>query len=198
MKTISITAIILAVLLCGCSGLTQKTESLKKTETSEIKLQSMDTGKNSYSGDPVDNVAVSASGNSTINLTITPPEKKKISKNEQRSTTIDEEASSSFSVDYYLRSVPLTGWILILVLVVVLAVCGYIYLKTTIAGKALDASVGSGLKLTRKAIDRVRDKLAQADKGTDMHTEMLEELAKLRKQEGDFLLKKKYNPKEDA
>ena len=174
----------LLLLLCGCSGLTDITESLSKKETQEIKMQTTDKGNNSYSGDPQDNIHVTASGNATIELVI--GEKGKVEKNEKRDAATEEEIEASFSVDYYLRAIPTTGWVLILVCLIILSVILFIFLKTTMAGKAFDAGIAKAIDITGRSIDVVRDKLSDATKGSELHSELLGELSRLQAELGDL------------
>ena len=158
-------------------------------ENTEIKIQSTDRGANSYSGDPLDHVTVEASGNA--NVTVTLGDKENVKKNEKRDTSDKEEIEQSFSVDYYLQSIPLTGWLLIIVAMIALLGAVWWFLKTTMIGKALDSGIAKGIEMTESAIDRVRDKLSDAEKGSAHHTDLQNELIRLRKEQGEYLRKSK-------
>ena len=178
-------------LLVGCtSSMTDKTESLKKEQTLDFKMASIDKGSNSYSGDPVDHIVVNASGNGQIHLTV--GDKGKVTKGEKRDTSDKEEIEETFSVDYYLRSIPLAGWALIMVLLIVILGVIWWFIKTTAIGKAMDASLGKGIEMTEKGIERVYHKLADADKGTDLHTQLQHELSRLERERADYLAQKKH------
>jgi len=170
--------------------MTDITENFRATETIESKTQSTDKGNNSYSGDPVDHIAITASGNANIQLTV--GDKGKVEKNEKRDTATEEEVDSSFSVDYYLRAIPTTGWALILFLLLALMGMAWWLLKTTVAGKAFDSAIAKGLEITAEGIDIVRDKLADAQKGSDLHSELQNELARLRQKEGNLKAQMKH------
>ena len=175
---------ILIIFLSGCATITDKTESLKKTQTIELKSASTDKGSNSYSGDPVDHIVVTASGNGSVNLTV--GDKGKVSKGEKRDTSDKEELKDSFSVDYYLRSIPVMGWAFLGLVFIGIIIAIWVFLKTTMAGKALDGAISKGLELTEMGVNRVMEKLSEANKGTDLHTDLLNELARLRKQEAEL------------
>jgi len=175
---------LLLLLLVGCGSFSDVKESIKTTETLDASLQTSDKGTNSYSGDPLDQVHVVASGNSSVLLTI--GDKGHVEKGEKRDTATEEEIEASFSVDYYIRSIPTTGWALLVLTLCLLLAGVWWFLKTTMIGKAMDASVAKGLELIGENIDLVRDKLSDATKGTEIHSELQVELARLMKQQGDF------------
>lgn len=184
--------LILMLLLSGCDGLSMrdKTENLTKAETLEAKLQTSDKGANSYSGDPVDHITVTAAGNANITLTV--GDKGKVQKNEKRDTATEEELETSFSVDYYLRSIPTTGWALIMICFCIVMMVVWWFIKTTAAGKAFDSAIAKGVELTEKNIERVRDRLSDAQKGSDVHTELLNDLSRLKDEKAEFLRQMKH------
>lgn len=178
------------MLLTGCGTMTQVEETLKKTETVNRELQTDDRGKNSYSGDPLDNISPVASGNSTIIITVG-EKKKPVIKNEQRDTQQNESLESSFSLDYYIKSIPLLGWIIILMVIIGLIITIWIFLKTTMTGKALDASIASGLKVVNLNIDALTKKLVNTDPKTSFFQDLQQQLHDLQQQKAKFLSKQR-------
>lgn len=176
---------IVSLSLMGCGSFTQKTERLIQDSKTEATLQTTDKGNNSYSGDPVDHIVVTASGNGVINLAV--GDKGKVNKNEKRDTATDEEISSSFSVDYYIKQIPTAGWALIIFLLIVAVIVYIIWTKTTMAGRAFDGATSEGLNLTREGIKKVMNQLAHETPGSQFHTSLLGELSELREREGSYL-----------
>lgn len=157
--------------LWGCGSLTDRTEEFTKTETVDHKLQTSDKGNNSYSGDPLEPIHVSASGNAKVDIQV--GEKGRVEKQENRDTSAEEEVESSLSLDAMVSQVSLAGWALLLICISILLAIVWWFIKTTAIGKATDT-------LLADSIDTVNGKLSKSTPGTELHTELMTELANLR------------------
>ena len=169
---------LLLIFLIGCtSSMTDKTESLKKEQTLDFKMASIDKGSNSYSGDPVDHIVVNASGNGQITLTV--GDKGKVTKGEKRDTSDKEELEESFSVDYYLRAIPTMGWAFLGLVGIGLMITYILFSKLTKAGAAIDGASSGAINMVTDSTNHVRKMLSEATKGTEHHTYLMNELDRL-------------------
>jgi len=130
--------IIFLFLLCGCFQ--------NKTQRDIFKAATKDKNQQQFQGDvkleypsPTSN-NISASGNAIVNIN-TPNPETVLTKNIIGS--LKNESSGSFSIDSYLKSVSLGGYIAIL-LIILLIIASILYvLKNTWVGKGLDKLGGS-------------------------------------------------------
>jgi hypothetical protein len=163
--------LLLTFSLWGCSSLSDKTESIAVREKLDHKLQTTDKGNNSYSGDPLEPINVAASGNAKVEIIV--GEKGKVEKNEKRDTATEEEVESSFSVDAMLSQVSPAGWALFFICFSIFLTAVWWFIKTTAVGKATEGFLA-------ESIDALNEKLNGATPGTELHTELLSELSRLR------------------
>ena len=162
-------------LLSGCfSSTVDKTEAIKKEQTLDFKTASSDKGSNSYSGDPVDHIVVTASGCAQINLNV--GDKGKVQKGEKRDTSDKEELEESFSVDYYLRAIPTMGWAFLGLVGIGLMITYILFSKITKAGAAIDGASAGAINMVTDSTNHVRKMLSEATKGTEHHTYLMNEL----------------------
>jgi len=188
--------LILLLCLVGCGqgmggALTDTTRNTNIIEKLKLKEASDLKGSITFDHPQPTKVSGTASGNGIVNISLGEPGRVKDTKS--KDLTTKESVESSFSLDEMVKSVPLVGWILLGVVLIVLIVVVVVALKSTIAGKALDAAVGAGLDLTTDLIDKTRNELVLADPKSDLHTKLNSDLNALNERKQGFLTRQKPN-----
>ena len=80
------------------------------------------------------------------------------------------------------------GWIFILFLIIVLIVVVWIFLKTTIAGKAADAAIGRGLGVVNLNLDKITKTLIQTNQSDPSYHALQAQYTDLQDQKADFYI----------
>ena len=183
--------LILLFCLVGCSQgiLTDTTRTTNIIEKLKMKEDSDLKGSITFDHPQPTKVSGIASGNAVLTINVGDPGRVKDTKS--KDLTTKESVESSFSLDEMVKSVSLVGWILLGVVLIVLIVAVVVALKSTIAGKALDAAVGAGLDLTTDLIEQKRDELSDADPKSERHTILSSELNSLNQRKQGFLTRQK-------
>jgi len=185
---------LILLLLCSCSFLEDYEKRIKQTESLDVKSKTDTKGDTSFIGNPTDRIDIHSSGNAGA-ITINLGPKSPVKYSGKTDIKTNDSISQSFSIDSYVKSVSLLGWILILVFLVILACLALYWLKCTVSGRASDAMVAKGLALTGEGIDRLHEKLSKADPRSEVHTELQSELNYLISQKADLMEGKRSNRK---
>ena len=153
--------LLLLTFLCGCGSWEHREEEKKERSTSKTK-QGVELDIDAeYPAPSNTTLNVSASGNSAITVELPTAEQKMSKLTNKTKGTASSEAS--FSLDYYIKSMSLGGWVAIILSLCLLGIVVYVLLQRTIIGRAGQQVAASGLKLTQSFVDELNEKVTHAD-----------------------------------
>lgn len=161
---------ILTILLSGCSSLlTEETEHLKVDSTLKETIKRDTDGTLNAEYPQGSSLVVTGSGNAVTTVHMGAP-KGTVKLNQAEKVSLDAESEQAFSVDAFLSSVPTWLYVAMLFLSIIAAVVVWIFIKTTVAGRAADKFLGGGLQKLGEVISIGDRYLREADPNSPQYS----------------------------
>lgn len=179
---------IMLFLAVSC-GTTQIKEKILKQENQQESIDNKQKASINFDGPTPDHIVITSSGNGPINVNTIPKQKTTLS--EKQNTSFSGDSTSAFSVDYWVESTP--SWVKLLILFawIIIVWSIWIFIKTSVTGKVLDAQVGAGLETVGGMIAIAKDKLMVNDNNTPEHIVYTAQLRLLQEEQARLLAKQK-------
>jgi hypothetical protein len=159
--------VLLLLLLPGCGNFWGDNEQrmLITSAKSEKKDESFKGAlKTEYPAGSTQKIDVTASGNSTIHVSLPSVKAKgKVSWQTKQENDSSEESEEQFSIDKWIKSVSTAGWAFLVLSVSVLLFAIVYFIRRTAIGKAADAALGATISATQSVVHSLNEKLMHMD-----------------------------------
>ena len=186
MKYLLITLLVLGLIGCESAfNKVTKTEHIQESKQEATKATIKGGVNITYPEAP--QITITASGNSSPQVTIGAPGMIRASKVEDKS--VSESTDSNFSLDRMVESVPQWAWPCIIIGLALLLGVYIIWTKTTATGRASDSFIAGRIKTADIAISSMTEALIQLDPKTDTFRTIQSKLDTLKDERANQLAK---------